>query len=234
MNFADNDRVKSKLLIRELESSNVWNYENAFYWFSHPSRLGKIISHYELYKSIKDLPGDILEFGVYKGASLIRFATFRNILENDYSRKIVGFDPFGIFPHTNLTSELDFNFIKKFESEGGNGLNLSEISEVLIRKNFKNIELKEGNCFETLPKYLKDYPATRIALLHLDMDVNEPTTFVLEELYERIVPNGLIVIDDYNAIAGATNAIDSFIHKNKLPLQKLTSYSVPTFIRKPI
>ena len=66
------------------------------------------------------------------------------------------------------------------------------------------------------------------------MDVNEPTTFVLEELYERIVPNGLIVIDDYNAIAGATNAIDSFIHKNKLPLQKLTSYSVPTFIRKPI
>ena len=34
---------------------------------------GKLLSHYEIYNMIKDLPGDILEFGVFKGSSLIRF-----------------------------------------------------------------------------------------------------------------------------------------------------------------
>ena len=33
----------------------------------------------EIYNMIKDLPGDILEFGVFKGSSLIRFLTFRAI-----------------------------------------------------------------------------------------------------------------------------------------------------------
>ena len=32
--------------------------------------------------------------GVSKGASLVRFATFRDALENDFARKIVGFDAF--------------------------------------------------------------------------------------------------------------------------------------------
>ena len=33
-----------------------------------------------------------LELGVYKAASLLRFATFRDSLENNYSRKIIGLD----------------------------------------------------------------------------------------------------------------------------------------------
>ena len=71
--------------IRGLSEKNKWDYENGFYWHSPQSRIGKLISHYELYKSIINLPGDILEFGVYKASSLVRFATFRNMLENDFS-----------------------------------------------------------------------------------------------------------------------------------------------------
>lgn len=65
------------MTIFEFETSKAFDYENGFYLTSDPKRLQKIVSHYELYKKIVDLPGEVIELGVFKGASLIRFATFR-------------------------------------------------------------------------------------------------------------------------------------------------------------
>ncbi len=221
-------------VIRGLNSRDAWDYENGFYWFSHKSRLNKMLAHYELYKTIVNLPGHIFEFGVYKSASLVRFATFRDALENDFSRKIVGFDAFGEFPTDNLEVKDDLDFIEKFESTAGQGLSKEEVDGVLASKGFENFELVKGNVFDTLPSYLADNPESRIALLHLDMDVKEPTDFALELLYDRVVPGGLIVFDDYNAVAGETISVDEFARKHKLKLEKLPFYHVPTFIRKPI
>ena len=230
----NNDAIDTQnpLTIGGLSKVNIWDYENAFYWFSHPSRLNKLLAHYDLYRTIINLPGDIFELGVYKAASLIRLATFRNLIENDYSRKIVGFDAFGKFPVRNLTLKVDLEFVDDFEKAGGHGLALDEVESIFNQKNFKNIILNEGNIFDTLPKYLNTYPATRIAFLHLDMDVKEPTTFALELLYDRVVPGGLIVFDDYNAVAGETDAVDEFLKANNLKIEKTTHYSVPSFVRK--
>tara|TARA_B110000977_G_scaffold164757_1_gene211499 strand:+ start:110 stop:787 length:678 start_codon:yes stop_codon:yes gene_type:complete len=220
--------------IRELNRSSLWDYENGFYWFSPKSRLNKMLAHYELYKTISSIPGHIFELGVYKGASLVRFATFRDTLENDFSRKIVGFDAFGEFPTSDLKAQDDLSFIEKFEGAGGPGLSKEEVADVLSSKGFENFNLVKGNVFETLPKYLSDNPETKIALLHLDMDVKEPTDFALELLYDRLVPGGIIVFDDYNAVAGATISADKFVAEHKLKLEKLPFYNVPTFVRKPI
>ena len=84
--------------------SKEWEYENGFYLTSHPSRLGKSVVHFEIYKEILHLPGAIVECGVYKGASLIRFATFREMLESQYSRQIIGFDAFGEFPREKIST----------------------------------------------------------------------------------------------------------------------------------
>lgn len=220
--------------IRGMNSSGAYDYENAFYWFSHPTRINKLISHYELYRKILDLPGDIWELGVFKGASLVRLATFRNLLENDHSRKIVGFDSFGKFPRADLTVPSDLEFITKFEESAGDGLNKEQVQQVLKRKKFDNIFLQQGNVFETIPRYLAENPATRIAFLHLDMDVREPTVFALESLYDRIVPNGLIVLDDYNSVAGETDAVDEFVSKKNLAIKKTHHYYIPAYIQKPV
>ena len=78
--------------------AQTFEYENGFILTSKPYRLGNIMAHYELYKKIINLPGDVVELGVFKGNSLIQFATFRELLENEGSRKIIGFDIFGKFP----------------------------------------------------------------------------------------------------------------------------------------
>jgi hypothetical protein len=124
-----------------------------------PTRLNKLVAHYELYKTITGLPGEIVELGVYKATSLIRLATFRNLLENDFSRKIVGFDAFRKFPKEHLALRSDIDFIDKFESSGGEGLSKDEVESLIAYKGFENIHLTAGNLFETLPGYIGQYPA---------------------------------------------------------------------------
>ncbi|MCZ2845468.1 MAG: dTDP-6-deoxy-L-hexose 3-O-methyltransferase, partial [Candidatus Bathyarchaeota archaeon] len=109
-----------------------FEYENGFYLTSDITRIGKLLAHYELYKLIIDLPGNIIECGVYKGTSLIRFSSFREILESPYSRKIIGFDAFGKFPEQQQYS--DASYIKKFESIGGFGISVDELKKVFQYK----------------------------------------------------------------------------------------------------
>ena len=71
------------------ETEKCWDYENGFYLTSDVTRLAKMLAHYELYKRIIGLPGHFVECGVYKSASFLRFATFREVLESPYSRKMI-------------------------------------------------------------------------------------------------------------------------------------------------
>ena len=79
----------------------AFEYENNFYLSCDITRISKILSHYEIYKMIKEVPGEVIECGVFKGASYLRFSMFREIFGNPYSKKIIGFDTFGKFPETS-------------------------------------------------------------------------------------------------------------------------------------
>jgi hypothetical protein len=50
-----------------------------------------------------------------------------------------------------------------------------------------------------------------IAVLRLDGDWYESTKCCLESLYDYVVPNGVIIIDDYGACFGAQKATDEFL-----------------------
>lgn len=220
------------LTIRGLSSADAWSQENGYLWFSEPRRMHKLLAHWELYKRVTSLPGDIVECGVHKAASLVRWATFRDGLEAARARRIVGFDAFGAFPRSDVAGGDDQSFIEHFEAVAGDGLSQEEVRAVLARKGLDvNVDLIGGDVRETIPAFLKRNPATRIAMLHLDMDVYEPTLFALELLADRVVPGGLIVIDDYNAVEGATRAVDEWRQgRPSVRLEKLPFAHIPTFV----
>lgn len=213
------------------KKKSFWDSENEFYQNSDISRIGKLLYHYEIYKMIKDLPGDILEFGVFKGLSLIRLLTFRNLIENNFSRKIYGFDTFKKFP--NQVRKSDKKLKKEFTADAGNPISKIKLTQILKRKKIENFELIEGDVIKTLNPFLKKNDNLKISLLHLDMDVFNSTNFVLKKLIKKVVKNGIILIDDYGTVEGATKAVDNFLIKNKkLELKKLNFYKVPSFIKK--
>ena len=210
-------------------ASDVYEAENTFYLRSHPSRLAKLLAHYELYRMISALPGAVVEMGVYKGASLLRFATFRGIVENAFSRPVIGFDAFGAFPRSGVEGSADQAFIEKFEAAGGDGIAKADLEAIADEKGFANIELVGGNIFDTLPDWLARQPAQKIALLHLDMDVYEPTIFALEQLLPRMVRGGIVVFDDYGLVEGATRAADEMCAAHGFRMAKLSNYVIPAY-----
>jgi len=213
------------------ETKNTWDYENGYYLTSHTSRLSKACYHWELYKKIQNIPGDVVECGTFKGASLIRFLTYREMIENPYSRKVVSFDAFGKFPTSDRPA--DAEFIEAFEGESGVGISKDELDKALQRKGFKNYELVEGNVFDTLEPYLKSNNALKIALLHVDMDVYDATAHCLNSLYENVSRGGVIIFDDYCAVEGTNKAVDEFlVNHPEIIVEKLGYYSVPSFFIK--
>jgi hypothetical protein len=212
--------------------SKAWDYENGFYLTSEPIRLGKLFAHYELFKSITDLPGAIVECGVFKGASLARFAAMRELFGSPQARRIVAFDTFGEFPQTEYGP--DESVRQHFVDQAGDmSVGVADLEEVLTRKGAgANVELVAGDIVETVPEYAARHPELKIALLNLDTDIYEPAVAILEHLYPRIVPGGVLLLDDYGTFPGETQAVDEYFAGQDVTIQKLPFAMTPCFVRK--
>ncbi len=210
----------------------AFEYENNFYLSCDSSRIGKLIAHYELYKKAQNLPGVIVECGVFKGVSLIRFAMFRHLLGGFHSKKIIGFDSFGLFPETHFTDDIPLRD-KFIQTAGQESISCNQLISVLKYKNvLENIELVEGNILETVPDYVKKHPELKISLLNLDTDVYEPAVTVLEYLFPKLVRRGVLIVDDYSVFPGETKAVDDYFKTSNVTIQKYPFCSTPCFIIK--
>ena len=101
-----------------LNFSNIWDIENIFYLKSDISRIFKIICHYEIFRLTKNVPGEIIECGVFKGNSFVRFLSFRNLIKIK-NKKAFGFDVFGNFPKQKIKE--DNIFAQNHDKLIGNG-----------------------------------------------------------------------------------------------------------------
>ncbi len=215
-----------------VDPEQKWDYENGFYLTCEQGRLGKLFNQIEIYKKILHLPGDVLEFGVYKGASLMRLLSFRHFFESEEARKVIGFDIFGKFPD-QLQHDIDKQFVDWFENEGGLGIHHETLETLIKAKNIGNFELVPGDINVTAKEYAASHPAQKIALLHIDVDVYEPAKVILETFWDRVVSGGIIMLDDYAYEYGETLAVDEFFKDKNVKIEKPPYNFIPTYIVKP-
>ncbi|MFD2569936.1 TylF/MycF/NovP-related O-methyltransferase [Spirosoma soli] len=220
-------------MIQLPDFSKSFEYENNFYLSADSSRMAKVLAHYELYKLTVDLPGAIVECGVFKGASFVRFAMFRQLLSNPAAKKIIGFDAFGEFPETAF--EGDQKWRSKFIADSGEqGISPDQLMEVLRhKKSDQNVELVQGDVCQTIPAYVEQHPELRISFLNIDVDVYEPTKAVLTHLYDRVVRGGVILLDDYaNVFPGANAAVEEFFADKPVDIKRLPFAITPCYVVK--
>jgi hypothetical protein len=72
----------------------------------------------------------------------------------------------------------------------------------------------KGMVEDTIPSSAPD----QIGLLRLDTDFFSSTKHELNHLYDRLVPGGVVVIDDYGVFSGAQQATDEFFKERRLLL----------------
>lgn len=188
-----------------------FEYENGFYATADPTCFSKFMSHLEFFRRTSDVRGEIVEFGIFKGNSFFRWIKFRDLLEQTGSRKVIGFDIFGDFPEAGFEEDKSKRDAFVAETNGGQSISYEEINELLEQQGLhKNVEIVKGDILQTLPDYLEKNPHLKISLLHIDVDLYEPTKVILEQLYDKVSKGGIIILDDYGAFAGTNKAADDF------------------------
>lgn len=171
------------------------------------------------------IAGDIVECGVWRGGSMLLVA--RKLVQlQDTTRKLYLFDTFeGMSePGKEDVSATDQRTAQELmdasdRTAGANVWCYSSLDEVrsnMAKSNYPagNVRFVKGKVEDTLPEPSID----KIALLRLDTDWYESTRHELETLYDKLVPGGILIIDDYGHWSGARQAVDEFIERRKLPL----------------
>lgn len=222
------------MTIKFPDFKKMYDYETNFHLTMNSERLAKLICHYEIFKKIKDIPGDVVECGVFKGTSLARFGLMRKIFGFKKTSKILGFDVFSdIFPTTKY-KEGKQDRKKWIKNAGSSSISTNQMSKVLKKQGTKNFELIAGDITKTLPEYIKKNPNLKISLLNIDIDFVESTFCSLEYLYPRVSKGGIILLDNYGAFHGDTMGVDLYFKKIKIkPLIKYFPFtSRPCYIIK--
>ena len=189
-------------------------------------RLQKVLSKYELFKKIINVPGDICECGVFRGSGIFTWVKLLKLFKPNNNFKVVGFD----FFEKKQRPKSKFNSDKKvlkFHDKG-------TISQLELKKrckelNFNNLKLYAGDVKKTTKKYAKENFGSRIALLYLDVDNYEGTLEILKNLYKKMAKGGVIAFDEYALHGhGESDAVDEFFKNKKLKLKSFSWANSPT------
>jgi O-methyltransferase len=83
----------------------------------------------------------------------------------------------------------------------------------LLDNSGRQLEAHKGWFEQTLPTFS---PGKDISVLRLDGDWYDSTICILENLYDKVAVNGLILIDDYYDWDGCSRAVHDFLSDRKL------------------
>jgi O-methyltransferase len=182
-----------------------------------PRRLAALCDSVE-YAVRADVPGAIVECGVWKGGSMMAAAL--TLLRLDAAdRDLYLFDTFaGMPPPTEEDTFSAYDgynpmrhWLRRRRADGlstWHRVPASDVRAALLSTGYpaERVHLVEGRVEDTLPAAAPD----AIALLRLDTDWYAGTKHELEYLYPRLTPGGVLILDDYGHYEGARRAVDEY------------------------
>lgn len=205
----------------------VYDSFNNFIFSPDTRILGKLLARAFLFNQVKDIPGDIVECGVFKGSGVLSWLKIKRILAFNSLKKVIGFDYFDTNSLINSLSGNDQVQMKDlFEErqykhdEAAGKLLCEKISLAGFRES--DYELVKGDISETAQEFVSERPGFRISLLYIDLDIEVPTYDALSAFWDRVSVGGLVVFDDY-AIHQWSEAegADKFFHSKNIKIKAL-------------
>ncbi|MFJ9035460.1 TylF/MycF/NovP-related O-methyltransferase [Streptomyces sp. NPDC102406] len=164
-----------------------------------------------------DIPGDIVECGVWRGGSMQACAkTLLGCGATD--RDLYLFDTYdGMTPPTDEDLRRDGTPAADILARHGKDkaiwayATLDDVKSGFASVPYpaERIHYVRGKVEETVPGEAPD----KIAILRLDTDWYASTKHELDHLYDRLVPGGVLLIDDYGYWQGSRQAVDEFLER---------------------
>tara|TARA_B100000965_G_C19211524_1_gene591819 strand:- start:20 stop:643 length:624 start_codon:yes stop_codon:yes gene_type:complete len=171
--------------------------------------------HYLLDKLIKTAPlkeANVSECGCWKGLSThIISSQLKNI---NFDKKFYIFD--------------SFEGLSEFKTEDRKINQFDQIKEIKIRKHFSSdLDMVKNNLNEFknftvfykgwIPSRFNEVNKENFSFVHIDLDLFEPTLDSLNFFGNRMIKDGIILLDDYGSLdfPGAKLATKKFLEKYK-------------------
>ena len=200
--------------LKNMPSQDLYDNFNNFIFNKDIKVLGKLLHRFKYFELTKHMAGDIVELGVFKGSGMATFIKFVEIFCTHSNKKVIGFDIFNSeneimdnFENGNTMQHV-YNKVSKEE------LSVSSIDEKLenINNDKSKYILVEGDVCKTTENFVNENPGFRISLLYIDLDLNEPVYESLKHLWDRVLPGGYIVFDEYEYHKfDESNGVDRFL-----------------------
>jgi len=182
---------------------------------------------------IKKIEGDIVEIGIYKGGSMLAMMMADEIIGSQ-DRHFHLYDTF-----TGMTAATDVD--KDYtgcDASWQMEVNYDVRCIASLMEVQQNISSNTNISRDRIHYHIGDickthvYPG-KIAVLRLDTDWYESTKFELDHFYDKVVPGGIVIIDDYGHWQGCKKAVDEFIEAH--PSIKLSEVDYTgVFFEKPM
>ncbi len=170
----------------------------------------------------KNIDGDIVECGVYKGGSLLLILKILKILNLD--KKVYGYDTFelGFDKLSDKDTDIKGKKIEKLQFDKNFFPTKNQVIDTLLKFNIDESlmpNLIEGKTQDSL--CLSENVPSQISFLRLDTDIYEPTIDQLNKLYPRLSKGGILHIDDYGHCPGVKKAVDEYFFNKKIWLHRI-------------
>lgn len=167
----------------------------------------------ELARSFRHVPGVIVECGVWRGGMSAALATVLGPERTYYL-----FDSFEGLPapkEVDGTKAKAWSQLKPGDEYFYDNCRAQQetAAEAMRLAGVNKPHLVKGWFENTLPNF---QPPEPIAILRLDGDWYDSTMCCLTNLYDKVAPGGLVMIDDYHIWEGCTRAVHDFLSQRKL------------------
>lgn len=164
----------------------------------------------ELTKLALSVGGDVAECGCYNGVTAYLMADVIRAAGSD--KELHLFD--------------SFSGLSRPQQDDGQHWHEGDLAFPLesVRKNLADFDFVRYHP-GWIPQAFPQVADRRFSLVHIDVDLYDPTRDSLTFFWERLVPGGLIVCDDYgiSTCPGATKAIDAFFADKAEPIINLAT-----------
>lgn len=189
---------KNLTWMHDAEYMNIWSS----FPYSTDSIHERKFNLYYIARSIRNIPGDIAECGVFHGGS----SHLMLAANAGTDKHLYGFDSFEGLSEPKMEDLQSKKRTFKWKKHDMR-FDMSHTELNLCQHKGKFTLLKGW-----IPERFKEVESKQFSLVHIDVDLYEPTLASLNFFYPRMSPCGIIVCDDYGSEScpGACKAMDDF------------------------
>lgn len=226
------------LEITEAFDEDFYSSFNRFMISGDLKIFGKLLARFHLFNIVKEIPGDILECGVFKGTGIFTFLKLKRYYCPNSHKKIIGFDYFdsdALIESLEGQDKKAMNVLFEARQTTHKGSFKDQLNSIILKSGFHDheFELIEGDISKTSLDFIKSRPGARISLLYLDLDLDVPTYDTLKSFWDRVSPGGIVVFDEYAYHNWSeSNGVDRFFLEQNIQVKSLNYLAPSAYVIK--